>query len=545
MNFNSVKTNGGFSLALTLIIVGALASILTGIVLNSKSINVEKEARVAGWEGAVIARAARIHARNQIELRPNLKNELSTTPEEISLAVLINNSLLPASFARASGGQYFNALNQRIRIFLANYPVGGNPALDTTVPTAYVIFVDNNRTTPDIMQDVAQSLVNEGVAVSYPIYSAGINTSAQCNGNTRISTWDSGCLDNTEYSFLTSGVAFALGSIVIPAWRSVNFDSRALLRFPQPESTGNQTMLTDLWMGEVYDCESDTTLSVDYPSDTAQASNICGAPSDDPASVSDNRRAIMNTNNVFAGTLLADPQANSDVFTNGNTGIRTFPLEEAHSLDIVNNLNAIGDAKVYDGNINVVNRVTVDRNVNVSGSSAGISASLSANTIETGNVVANNLSVNRDRTNFSKDISVRGTLDSVGNLTAGQSFVTQNLLGTGASTQNINVAGTTSLLGTTSINNLAIDGSQNQSGYSVITGNLNVNNISVSGESEIGQGLSLNNTVTTNLTEITNNGSANCTGKCPIKAGGSRDQQCQNLAAQGIENYNACLDRVR
>lgn len=535
MKFNKQQYQNGFSLAVVLMLVTVMGGFLVGITGNNRG-SARQEAEVAGWELAEISRAARIYARNQISLNPNLVNDLSpsgTGPQDIFVTDLITDAMLPSDFLRQIDGSTSNALGQPIRIILANFPIDGDPLDPQTVPTAYVYVESTDKVNGTIIQDVVQAVRGEGVGVSAPIFSGGNNVTGECDGSGEDTAilWDTGCLNYTDFTTLTGGDVFEEGDFVIPTWRSVNFDTRAIMRFAHPESTGLPTMLTALEMGVPHDCTANPTQFIDVPSDSGTtASDICGAL-DDSVGV-DNRRDIINTSNIETSSVIVDPQAIGDTTTdvNGLIGSRT---EEAYAMSITGTLNATGDAKVYDGDVTVGQNLTADKNIFATNNGAGTAVSASIGLLDTGNATATNLTVT-NTPSIGGDVSVQNDFLVPGNTTVSGSVVAEQLQ-MNAGADNITVIESANMLGTTVVREANIDGTSPLGSFDYVTGEFNANDINLTGNVSIRESLNILGGATLSRLDVENGGNAECLDDCP-----QRDlaEFCNNITGM---SYDECM----
>ncbi len=537
----------GFSLALALIFAGVLSSVLASLSFIQKGEHVRREAELAGIEGAQIARAARIFARNEYSARPNMVNELALSgsgPELITITDLINAGLLPPNYGRTNAtGEDVNAVGHPIRIWLANYPIDGNPADPTTVPTAYVIFEDTDKTDTNIIQYIVQAIRAEDVAVSAPVYSGTVNVTGSCEGGgDTVAVWDTGCLDTMDYINLT-GAAFTPGSFVIPTWRAVNFDTRAMMRFPQPEQPDVQTMFTDLEMGNMHDCSADPSQLIEISSDTTgtEDTDFCGAMDDDVGSVVDNRRDITRVNNIInTSAILIDPQGGDDVRSGGLIAVDTHDFEAVGNLSVER-----GDGKVFNGDTVVSGGLNVDKNISVSRTGGG------ADSVVSGNVIAGNAAFNQSVINAqlqSSEVSISGDMTNT-NVMQSNSRISANRItrGDGANTV-INVGNNADVAGVVELTTVNVSGTTDIGGFSVIAGDVRGQSLDISG-----------NLNSANLIDTVRAGSgpaipriditdgangARCIGDCPRRRALI---QCTNLAAIGPPTFTypsieACID---
>lgn len=517
-NFASQR---GFSLLVALIFVSFFGAVLTNFVYNRSGESLREEAKITGWQAAKIARAARIHVRNELMLNPNLKFTLdinSAGPQIIDLNTLTGSGLLPADFGNIVGGVDVTALSQEIQIIMANYPVDGDPALDSTVPTAYVYLIDSNRSDAGIVQEIVQAIRREEVAIAAPVFDeAGNNLSGACNGlGDSVVIWDSGCMGEIEFTALTGDANFIPGSLVIPAWRSVNFDTRVLMRTPQPEVTGMNTMLTELEMGDpLADCATNAASRIQVPNDGAGETDLCGAISDDIAAVTtaeaDRRRDIIGTRHLTGNSYIAYQQGGNDV-TIDSAGLRTNAAsDEVYSMDVAGSLTATGDMKAFDGDINVTGATTVDRNVIVPTRvgqtiTANISGTLTSNSmtstdLEVFNTITTAAPISANTTNATPAANIA------------DSMVTSTMQMDNNGT--VNVSQNADLLGDTNVSSTSIAGTSSAGSYSYVTGNLSVQNLNVGGDSNVSDTTVVAGASAIGTLNITNGGDAQCAGDCP------------------------------
>ena len=566
MKFNSLHNQNGFALASVMLIITAMAAILTGIVYSQSGEKRRHEAEIAGWEAVQIGRAARIHVRNLMEnitpadlaisgaatARQHLAMTADTQPD-ITIDSLIAANLLPDNFARRDGaGNYFNALGQPIRIIMRNYPLGGDPALETTVPTAFVYFEDNFASSPELNQTIVQSVRAESVPVSAPLYSGGANLSGTCSSANPLNTgagmavmWDSGCLDTAEFTALTGDI-YNGGSFVLPVWRTVNFDPRALLRFPQPEQTALQTMTVDLSMAEGTE---GCATGIIIPDETGGTpSTLCHANDDDVTLSQDNRRSIFNVPTLQSSNLIIDTQSGDDV-TSG-VYIDGDASDGTADLIISGNLDAIGDAKVFNGVTTVNNELSTDKNIYVSGGGTGFAASSEIGTLSTGQSATNNLVV-FNAADIGAEVSVQDNVNNVNTLNATADLISENFITANRGGVSVNVTDNANILQPgaaasliSSTMTVTAGSSIGGSSYSVATARFNVlDGADISGPIGIANNADFNGPVTTGRIDVHNGGStAECYGDCPLR---TESAQCAQAAADGYVTYDDCMDALR
>lgn len=313
------RSQRGVSLLLALIFVAFFGGILITMARFNASEIRETEARIAGWEAIEIAKAARLYVRDQVADNPALRT-MAATPTRITLDTLRNGGYLSPGFGRVSGGNDVTALGQPIFVIMANWSpdgLGGPPSAQTTVPSAFVYFGDSAKSTPELMIDAVESARRQGASINAPLFDAnGTNRSMSCRGaEPAVGLWDTGCLRRDEYATLAAAVGadtvFRPGALIIPVWKAVHLDLRAVMRHPQPENPGFATMLTDLQMGTpVGDCTqvgnqvTITTLD-SVGNTTTTATGVCDVVPDDGT----NRRFnITRVGSLAADRIIAEPQ---------------------------------------------------------------------------------------------------------------------------------------------------------------------------------------------------------------------------------------------
>lgn len=510
LKHNALTAKKGFSLLIALVFVAFFGSVLTSFVYSRSGESLRNEAEITGWQVAKIARAARVFVRDQLSANPNLKFDLAASgPQLIDVDDLTNASLLPHDFAREDGGSFFTALDQEIRVIMANYPVGADPAALSTVPTAYVYLVASDRAGQSLIQDIVQAARRQDVAIAAPLFDEfNNNLSGTCDGlGDSVVIWDTGCLADVEFATLT-GEDFVPGSLMVPAWRSVNFDSRILMRFPQPEGTGASTMLTELEMGDpLADCETNEDSRITVPSDDAGETELCGAISDNIAEadgqLADRRRDMLNIGNLEGGTYVAYRQSGNDVTHDSITGFRTnAAADEVNALDLDGDLTATGDMKVFEGNTDVAGTVTVDRNVLVP-TNAGNTVTASVGRLSGNAMTASTLDVTALVTTGAP-ISANEIIATPTAIIDGTLVTEQMQMNTGGAT--ITSTGGADMLGRTDASSVALSGAGE---YSYISGSISTQSVNVTGNVAAGNSAALS-TVSAGRVDT-----AECRGDCP------------------------------
>lgn len=321
------RAQQGVSLLLALIFVAFFGGILLVLIrFDAREVR-QNEARVTGWEAVEIARAARLYVRDRYANDPSLRTT-AATPSQIALSTLKSSGYLAANFGRFASGHDISALNQEIYVVMTNWSangLGGSVTDLATVPSAFIYFRNSSRSAPDLIVTAVESARGFGASVTAPLFDlTGANRSADCRGGgPAVGIWDTGCLQQSEFAAMASAAGlpstvFSGGSLIIPAWKAIQPDLRAVMRYPQPENPGYATMLTSLQMGTpTGDCAqqanqvSITTLnSVGTPITTY--TGLCKVLDDAAAggpSSNDRRFSIDRVANIHAERLIAEPQS--------------------------------------------------------------------------------------------------------------------------------------------------------------------------------------------------------------------------------------------
>ncbi|MCB1538708.1 MAG: hypothetical protein H6865_02995 [Rhodospirillales bacterium] len=352
----------GFSLLLALLFMAVFGAVLVVIARYNSGEPRQNLAKVTGWQLVEIGKAARLYTRDQFVADPTLPNTLAAAAQLVSLQTLKNKGYLPQNFARTTGGLDYNALGQRIIIVMVNWSpsgLGGPPNDPSTVPASFVFFAPGGKSNPELMLRTIQTAKTYGAAVTGLLFDdAGNNLSSQCKGAEAASFWDSGCLTQTEFAAMMNGILppgsnqVTGGSLVIPSWKAVQPDLRAVMRYPQPENPGFATMLTDLRMGAPTDPTAKCTATADQVQITTvdAAGNpvsvntgVCAVTSDN--ATTDRRFDIDKIANVQADRLVAEPQTQDY-----NAAAETANIGTANddALYISQGLTLGNDLRVYN-----------------------------------------------------------------------------------------------------------------------------------------------------------------------------------------------------
>jgi hypothetical protein len=320
--------------------------------------------------------------------------DASTGPvRNITVADLIRHGFLPVGYGNNATGVYRTPLGHQILIIAANVPVTDDPTVNAdAVASAYIFILPGPDNNTSQINDIVIGLRKEGVSVSAPLFSAaGVNlTGTNCRGTPAVAIWDTGCLNDAEFTALTGIVdpdgagplsAFPAGGLVIPAWRAAQFDLRAVMRYPQPENPGYATMLTGLSLGE-WDYERDGAGNIIYrnslgavvPSTDADAvascdngidpsitnvlldsdtgantvrTSICTTRTDDSIGGVDRRFDIQNVNRLETNAVIVTPQnagVNDVVTYHDGTGYVTVNTDDNVRVDLINNTTGLPGA---------------------------------------------------------------------------------------------------------------------------------------------------------------------------------------------------------
>ena len=342
---------------LALIFVAFFGGILVTIARFNASEVRKTEASVAGWEMVELAKAARLYMRDQYAVNPAIRTT-AATPNIIPYSALLSGGYLPSNFGSRTdaGGNPINALNQRVYVIMTNWSptgIGGDVTNPATVPSAFVYFAPGGKASNDLMVDIVSAIRQQNVALTAPLWdTTNTNRSADCRGGgPAVALWDTGCMPPGEFATLVGplglSTTFAPGGLLMPAWKAVQPDLRAVLRYPQPENPGYATMLTDLGMGTpTGDCTVDANqvhiTTTDATGNIIQTStNVCDALSD--TVTADMRFNIDHVGNFMAQRLVAMPQAQDYGVESANIG-----TANDDSMRVNGDVNLGSDLRIYN-----------------------------------------------------------------------------------------------------------------------------------------------------------------------------------------------------
>lgn len=368
----------GFSLVVTLFFAGAVAAILTSLIYSTSRQSTQGKATATGWQITKIAQAARIYVRDQNAARaPGFSvTDLAPSgagPRLVTMAQIKAAGLLPDSYAEVT------PLRQNIRIIAANYPVRGNPADSGTLPSAYILIGDNEQTDSLTANLITEGARKYGLSISAPRFdSSGTNVSADCGaaGEVSFSIWDTGCLNEADFNVLaavlpTTEQVFVAGNLLVPSWRAILHDARAVMRFPQQENNNYNQMQTDLAMGTVrrnLDGSCADFARINTGDAALSETPVCNVFDDNTAGIQNRRFDIIGMGGLDADQLIAANQSAGDVGDNADENA----LSDNEVLIVQGPLNVgsqerAGNIRVFDNSQAFERPVTAPAKVTFNG----------------------------------------------------------------------------------------------------------------------------------------------------------------------------------
>ena len=369
----------GFSLLLVLLFIGVISGTFTATFWRQSEQYINRQAYASGWHLVEVSKAARVFVRNasvnsvilnsgiQCCSQADVENQGGSI--EIALADLVNAGHLSPLL------DFENALEQNLRVFAASYTPVVDPLTQDLVVTSYVMTsaaVAGTRAAAVVSPRTAASLMlgarNAGMSASAPTIIGGVNLSDNCGADPAVMVWDTGCLTQDDVDIITAsagGLAVGDGQIIVPTWRVVDHDLRAMMRFPQPENPSANQMFTDLHFGD--------------PTDFAANPDVAGVNNRvDMLNVRDAEMAQMSLENQGGpGSGGGDEDETALVFdavaynemvlaVGGNVNNNgNLNLEVTFGADVGESVNVVGDIFVADSiaieeNLNITNTLTMN-----------------------------------------------------------------------------------------------------------------------------------------------------------------------------------------
>ncbi len=341
----------GFSLLSVLFLSTIAAAAFVIMADFSRESDKIERARASGWHLVQVAKAARLYVRNNSILPPSGSSapigDLNAdgiddgtyanpalfgngagglTPQEITIPELITAGLLPEGFKDT------NSLNQTVKIIAANYPLNGDPLDPATMVSAYVFLIDSDKSNPGEMQYVADIAKENNFPISSPLFNTLGTPIDDCDadGQPDIVLWDSGCISLDQMDALVSAASSILpspfpykGSLIVPAWRSMPHDTRAVMRYRQPGEPNTNQMMTNLALGhDVTDatgaCAKELSIQManNAGGSVSMPTGLCAAQPDNATAATqreqDRRVDIINMPSIKVRRLVLSDQTTDD-----------------------------------------------------------------------------------------------------------------------------------------------------------------------------------------------------------------------------------------
>lgn len=465
----------GASLLVVLLLVGVLGPFFTYLLILAQQDPRKAEASATAEELAIIARGARLSVRDDFAADPANFRTISAVPTALAFNTLQNRGYIPRLLNRFDAGNPVTPLTQPITIVRVNWvrdQLGAPVPTADDIPTAFVVIgpspkIDTLTGHVLASRAIEQALQKANIQVRAPIFDIATNTniSPDCRGGgPAVALWDTGCLTNAEYTTLRTSVptlpAFAAGTLIIPVWKTANLDSRAVMRFPQPENAGYATMLTDLTMARspqlTNPLNPDTCANtvgfnrlVDTPQGPVPQNNavtdLCAVDNDNGA---DNRFNIRDAGTLTADRIIAEPQTGPEAgvveaptFGSANDTVLNITGRTTLNQDIVvlgrtpSGVAAmpagVTSGSNEDARIFVSGDVAADNNMIANTESATQGAIADVGGLSNRQLVAKNITANTLNTSAGTAMNVANSVTTT-NMT--------NTAGNGLAAENINIA---------------------------------------------------------------------------------------------------------
>lgn len=379
------QEEGGFSLLLVLLFIGVVSGGFTAAFWSQSEQHISRQAYASGWHLVEVSKAARVFVRDAALTSVVLSSgvpcctqtdvELQGGSIEVPFQDLIDSGHLSPLLVNE------NALGQSLRVFAASYPPVVNPAAQNEVIASYVITdtaVAGTRTDNIIGAKTSSALMlgarDSGLSASAPLVIAGAAFGDDCGGNPSVMIWDTGCLNQNDVDIITAdagGIAIDDGQVIVPTWRVLDHDMRALMRFPQPENPSANQMFTDLHLGDPVDFAANP--------DTAGVDNRVDLENVDSVTMSGLELANQGgpgagVNDENETTLAFDMVAYNELVmaVGGNvTGINNMSLQVTHGAEVGQSVNTVGDIFVADG-VSVEEDLNVAQDIRVIGNATSL-----------------------------------------------------------------------------------------------------------------------------------------------------------------------------
>jgi len=510
-NNNKTNKERGASVFLGLFAILIISGyILVNVRVDEDRIRNERVTQTA-WLIKQVSEAARLYVRDQNALGTAAfqKTTLCTTPRVLTVNDLVSNGYIGATVGErnSAGTNFVTPLDQTIQIIAANSVIDSasctTPQLRDIAATAYLVFQPPAQGIDNItLAALAEALALEDMPVGNPIFDgAGVNISDNCGGTPATIQWDTGCLDNAQFTFLTGGTAFTNAYMGIPAWLTFRGDSRAVFRYEQAENPAATQMQTDLMMASMdnnndiavctqrqYTASEDAALLAANPTLTKQVSS----------GVCDDIGSQQNVNNV--GTIETTRAINSGFTTSGSTNV----------TGNVRGYNATNTIQMNGVDFTGASNITVNRQVPAATYAPRIFMdNLTANIVQANDGSAINSDSLAGETSVINTFSVNGGNMTVSDPTdSGRGVLANTIAGSANNisvTNNATFGGIATIAGQTSLSGNAT--------IPLAAGRIDVGSVTANGDVNVGSSLSVSGTTNTDISFVDT-----CLGDCPARS---------------------------
>ncbi len=488
--------------------------IIAGYILVN--VNVDKDRIIqervtqTAWLIKQVSEAARLYVRDQNVAGAAVyqKTALCTTPRAITV-----NELVLAGYIGASIGEkntaltsFITPLDQTIQIIAANSNIDSSDcsptALGNVAATAYIILQPPTQGIDNIvLAALAEALTVEDMPVGNPIFdNFGNNVSDNCGASPATIQWDTGCLNNTQFSFLTGGVPFTNSYMGVPTWLTFRGDNRAVFRYEQAENPAATQMQTNLLMATI-DQNNDIDTCAQRQYTTTDESLIAAQPTatkqinSGVCSDTGNRQNINNVGNLTTNRVL-----NNGFTSTGNTAIvgNVRAFNGANAIQM-NDINFTGGTST----ITVAPRDPLSPNA-----PRVVMNDVTADLVQADTGSATN-SFASGETSVINAFSVNGGGIIIDNTSGAGRGVLANTMG--GTANNVTVSNNATFGGNTSIaSQTSLSGSSN---IPLAAARINANDVTLNGDITVGNTLTVSGTVNTAITSV-----GQCVGDCPDRS---------------------------